>query len=146
MGISVFPTELIIFRMDKNRHEHQKDNIAHRILEGRYSHWHGQDSQSFPSPLGPPLLIVQAWDSFPPTFPLITLGSIIFGDFIPPVPYLQCSNWPHPPFKFMYLAVLGLSCSMWDLQSSFQHTGSLVVACEIFLVMACKHLAALCGI
>ena len=43
--VSVFPTELIIFRIDKNRHEHQKDNTAHRILEERKidSHWHGDD-------------------------------------------------------------------------------------------------------
>ena len=29
---------------------------------------------------------------------------------------------------FIYLAVLGLSCGTWDLQSSSQHVGSLVPA------------------
>ena len=29
---------------------------------------------------------------------------------------------------FMYLAMLGLSCGTWDLQSSLQHVGSLVPA------------------
>ena len=29
---------------------------------------------------------------------------------------------------FIYLAVLGLSCGTWDLQSSLQHVGSLVPA------------------
>jgi len=32
---------------------------------------------------------------------------------------------------FMYLAVPGLSCSTWDLQSSLWHLESLVVACGI---------------
>ena len=35
---------------------------------------------------------------------------------------------------FIYLAALGLSCSMRDLQ--LRHVGSLVVACEL-LVVAC---------
>ena len=41
-------------------------------------------------------------------------------------------------FLFIYLAVLGLSCSMQNRQSSLQHAGSLVLACE--------HLVAACGI
>ena len=36
----------------------------------------------------------------------------------------------------IYLAVLGLSCSTGDLQSSLQHVRSLVAACEL-LVAAC---------
>ena len=38
---------------------------------------------------------------------------------------------------FMYLAVLGLSCGTWDLQSSLQHVGSLVPEFEL-LVVACR--------
>ena len=30
----------------------------------------------------------------------------------------------------IYLAILGLSCSMWDLQSSLSYVGSLIVTCE----------------
>lgn len=32
---------------------------------------------------------------------------------------------------FIYLAVPGLSCGTWDVQSSLQHAGSLVEACGI---------------
>ena len=32
---------------------------------------------------------------------------------------------------FIYLAMPGLSCNIWDLQSSLQHTGSLVVICKL---------------
>ena len=42
--------------------------------------------------------------------------------------YLACSVFF---FIFMYLAVLGLSCDMQDLQSSLWHAGSLVVACKL---------------
>ena len=38
---------------------------------------------------------------------------------------------------FTYLAVLGLSCGTWDLQSSLQHVGS-------FLALACGFLAVMC--
>ena len=36
----------------------------------------------------------------------------------------------------IYLATPGLSCCAWDLQSYFQHEGSLVAACKL-LVAAC---------
>ena len=52
-----------------------------------------------------------------------------------PVPQLLSeSSFFKYLFIFIYLAVLGLSIQ--DLQSFLQHTGSLVVACEL-LVMAC---------
>ena len=35
---------------------------------------------------------------------------------------------------FIYLAVLGLSCGMQDLQSSLQHEGSLVAAHKLLVV------------
>ena len=34
-------------------------------------------------------------------------------------------------FLNVYLAVPGLSCGTWDLRSSLEHAGSLVVACEV---------------
>ena len=37
---------------------------------------------------------------------------------------------------FIYFAAPALSCSTWDLQSCFCHTGSLVEECEL-LVAAC---------
>ena len=40
---------------------------------------------------------------------------------------------------FTYLAVPGLSCGMWDLQSSLQHVGS-------FLALACGSLVVMCGL
>ena len=46
------------------------------------------------------------------------------------------SNYRAQEFLFTYLAVLGLNCSTQDLQSSLQHAGSLVSACEL-LVAAC---------
>ena len=41
--------------------------------------------------------------------------------------------WEFSFFIFIYLFVFRGSCSMWDLQSSLQHAGSLVVVCDIFL-------------
>ena len=35
--------------------------------------------------------------------------------------------------KIIYLAVPGLSCTMWDLQSSLRHARSLVLACELLV-------------
>lgn len=37
-------------------------------------------------------------------------------------------------YLLIYLAVPGLSCSTWDFQSSLQHSGALVAACELFVV------------
>ena len=45
----------------------------------------------------------------------------------------------------LYLAVPGLSCSTWDLQSSLWHLGSLVVAFEL-LVAVCKLCIVACGL
>lgn len=56
---------------------------------------------------------------FNPKIPLILLVSPT------PVPFLFCL------FKLcIYLAPPDLSCGIWDLQSSFQHVGSLVAACR----------------
>ena len=48
-------------------------------------------------------------------------------------------------FLFIYLAVPGLICGTWDLQSWFQHVGSLVAVCRL-LVEACGILLPLPGI
>ena len=34
-------------------------------------------------------------------------------------------------YLFIYLTMPGLSCSRWDLQSSLEHAGLFIVACEI---------------
>ena len=35
----------------------------------------------------------------------------------------------------IYLTVLGLTFSTWNLQSSLQYTGSLVVACDLLVMV-----------
>ena len=55
------------------------------------------------------------------------------GFFITEPPGQPCSCFLYS----LSLAALGLSCTMGDLQSSLQHAGSLVVACEL-LVAACE--------
>ena len=55
-----------------------------------------------------------------------------FSIFPPSVSHLFISFQKYLFILFSYLAVMGLSCGMPDLGSSFQYVGSLGVACEIW--------------